>query len=212
MHIASNRATTVKPEVKKTRTPARSKENTRERILSTARELYSRPGNTLPTMDDVANAVGIGRATLYRHFDNRDELLLTVIEQEALEIASRVEKRIRKIEKPADYVVEGTLQAMLEIQKSPLPHSLFQTGSSNGVNRLLFDSDRLINIGLSIMTPVVTHASESGKLRSSMAPELMVEWILRILISLVSVPSPQLKTRSAIRDFLRAIMLPVLEG
>jgi TetR/AcrR family transcriptional repressor of uid operon len=190
----------------------RNRENTRERILATARELYGSTKTALPTMDDVANAAGIGRATLYRHFENRDELLLTVIELEALAMAARVEKRIRKIEDPADYIVEGTLQATLEIQKSELTHSIFQTSSSGVVNQLLFDSDRLINVGIAIMAPVVARARENGELANGMPPELMVEWILRVVISLVSVPSKQLKSRAAIREFLKAIMLPVLEA
>ena len=51
-------------------------------------------------MEEVAKAAGVGRATLYRHFKNRDDLLLAVIEREAVIIAGRVEKKISKIDSP----------------------------------------------------------------------------------------------------------------
>ena len=80
------------------------------------------------------------------------------------------------------------------------------------VNRLLFDTDRLINIGLGIMLPVVQRAQQTGELKTDMDFELLVEWILRILVSLVTVPSKQLNSQRAVRNMLYATMLPVLQG
>jgi hypothetical protein len=37
------------------------------------------------------------------------------------------------------------------------------------------------------------------------------EWILRILVSLITVPSRKLNSSAAVRDMLYATMLPVLE-
>ena len=183
-----------------------------ERILATARSLYSNPSTNNPTMDDVAKAAGIGRATLYRHFRNRDELLLTVLEQEALDIAARVEKKIRNIEQPAEYIIEGMVQAMTEINKNDLLRNIFQSDSSAAVNRLLFESDRLVNVGIGIMLPVVQRAQETGELTSTMDFETLVEWILRMLVSLVTIPSRKLNSQAAVRKMLHATMLPVLEG
>ena len=183
-----------------------------ERILATARSLYSNPSANNPTMDDVAKAAGIGRATLYRHFKNRDELLLTVLEREAVDIAARVEKKIRKIEQPAEHIIEGMVQAMAEINKNDLLRNIFQSESSAAVNRLLFESDRLVNVGIGIMLPVVQRARETGELTSTMDFETLVEWILRMLVSLVTIPSRKLNSQAAVRKMLHATMLPVLEG
>ena len=130
---------------------------------------------TNPTMDDVATAVGIGRATLYRHFKNRDDLLLAVLEQEALVIAERVEKKIGKIDNPGEHIIEGMVQAVAEINKSDLLRNIFQSGDSSIVNRLLFDTDRLINIGIGIMLPVVQRAQQTGQLKTDMDFETLME-------------------------------------
>ena len=184
----------------------------RYKVLETAKAIYANTSMNGATMDDVAKAAGVGRATLYRHFKGRDELLLAVIETEAVAIAQRVEKKIRKISSPGEYIIEGMLQAMDEIGKSELFSSMLLPGNSSVVNRLLFDSDRLINVGLEIMLPVVQRAEKTGKLSTDMNSEMLMEWIMRMLVSLITVPSKQLNSKRAMRSMLYATMLPVLEG
>ena len=189
-----------------------SAQGVRERVLETSKAIYTNSDLGSVTMDEVAKAAGVGRATLYRHFRNRDDLVLAVIETEAVAIAGRVEKKIRGFDSPAQHIIEGMVQAMDEINKSQLFRAIFQSGGSSIVNRLLFDTDRLTNIGLEIMLPVVQRAQQSGELNTAMSLEMLVEWIMRMLISLITVPSKQLNSKRAVRKMLYATMLPVLEG
>lgn len=189
-----------------------AKAETRQRVLKSTIALYGRAGFDGVTMDDVASAAGIGRATLYRHFENRDEVLLAVIENEARNVAARVEKNIRRFKSPGDYIIEGMLKAHEEIVDNPLLSTILDTGDSKSINRLLFNTDRLTNIGLEIMLPVVQRAQEKGELKTGMSFEMLVEWIMRMLVSLITIPSQQLSSKRAMRQMLRATMLPVLEG
>jgi AcrR family transcriptional regulator len=189
-----------------------SAKGVRKRVLETAKAIYTNSDLGSVTMDEVAKAAGVGRATLYRHFRNRDDLVLAVIETEAVAIAGRVERKIRSVDSPAQHIIEGMVQAMDEINKSKLFRTLFQSGGSSIVNRLLFDTDRLTNIGLEIMLPVVQRAQQSGELNTGMSLDMLVEWIMRMLISLITVPSKQLNSKRAVREMLHATMLPVLEG
>jgi AcrR family transcriptional regulator len=52
--------------------------STRERILSTARELIEQDGG-MPSMSELARAVGISRQALYLHFPDRASLLLVLV-------------------------------------------------------------------------------------------------------------------------------------
>ena len=185
---------------------------TRERVLQASQALYIRVGFNGVTMDDVARAAGIGRATLYRHFDNRDEVLLGVIENEARAIAARVENKIRRFRTPGDYIIEGMLEAREEVIANPLLSEILQGGDSRSINRVLFHTDRLTNIGLEIMLPVIQRAQERGELKTEMSFAMLLEWIMRMLLSLLTIPSPQLNNKRAIRQMLRATMLPVLKA
>ena len=108
--------------------------------------------------------------------------------------------------------IEGMLKARDEVIENPLLSAILETGDNRSVNRILFNTDRLTNIGLEIMLPVVERAREKGELKTEMNFEMLVEWIIRMLISLITIPSPQLKSRRAMRRMLRAALLPVLEG
>ncbi|MCV7093287.1 TetR/AcrR family transcriptional regulator [Mycobacterium interjectum] len=51
----------------------------RERILAAAYELFSRRGIRAVGTDEVIERAGVARATLYRHFATKDDLVLAVL-------------------------------------------------------------------------------------------------------------------------------------
>ena len=53
----------------------------RERLLETAYELFSRRGVRAVGIDDIVSEAGVARATLYRHFRSKDELVLAFLER-----------------------------------------------------------------------------------------------------------------------------------
>jgi len=50
-----------------------------EAILDAVQELLAERGYSLMSMDDVANCVGISKATLYQHFPSKEELAVRTI-------------------------------------------------------------------------------------------------------------------------------------
>jgi AcrR family transcriptional regulator len=54
------------------RLPRKDAQRNRESILHAARELFSHDGDV--PLSEVARRAGVGQATLYRHFSDRDEL------------------------------------------------------------------------------------------------------------------------------------------
>ncbi|GAA2534474.1 TetR/AcrR family transcriptional regulator [Winogradskya humida] len=52
---------------------------TRGRILDAAAELIQRHGVAAVTLDDVERAAGVGRSQLYHYFDDRDDLVRSVV-------------------------------------------------------------------------------------------------------------------------------------
>jgi AcrR family transcriptional regulator len=53
----------------------------RERILSAAYELFSRRGIRAVGTDEVIERAGVARATLYRHFATKNDLVLAVLDR-----------------------------------------------------------------------------------------------------------------------------------
>ena len=53
----------------------------RERLLSTAYELFSRRGVRAVGVDEVIAHAGVAKATLYRHFPSKDDLVLAFLDR-----------------------------------------------------------------------------------------------------------------------------------
>ena len=60
--------------------PAIGSIQARERILDTAYELFSRRGVRAVGVDEVIERAGVAKATLYRHFPSKDELVLAFLD------------------------------------------------------------------------------------------------------------------------------------
>ena len=57
----------------------------RERIISTARDLFRKHGIRGVGVDAIAEAAGTNKMTLYRHFASKDELIAACLRQLAAE-------------------------------------------------------------------------------------------------------------------------------
>src|SRR3954453_11433645 len=51
----------------------------RQRLLDAAETCIDRYGLAKTTVEDIATTAKVSRATIYRYFDNRDELMLAVV-------------------------------------------------------------------------------------------------------------------------------------
>ena len=63
----------------------------RARIIAAARELFFRGGFVRVTADEIAAELGISKATLYKEFRSKEEVLLVVVREFMADVAGRVD-------------------------------------------------------------------------------------------------------------------------
>lgn len=68
----------------------------RERLLDTAKRLFIERGVDEVTMYDVAKAADVGQGTLYRHFKNKMELSLALLDEDQRDLQQRALQLMRK--------------------------------------------------------------------------------------------------------------------
>src|SRR5947207_11887750 len=66
---------------------------TRDAILDATDRLLARSGYKKMTIDDLAREVGIGKGSVYLHFDSKKEIALSHIDR----LIDRLKERMRKI-------------------------------------------------------------------------------------------------------------------
>jgi AcrR family transcriptional regulator len=62
-------------------TPGRSAQQARERILDSAYELFSQRGVRAVGVDELIDRASVAKATLYRHFRSKDDLVLAFLQE-----------------------------------------------------------------------------------------------------------------------------------
>ncbi|MEH6592052.1 MAG: TetR/AcrR family transcriptional regulator [Halioglobus sp.] len=182
----------------------------RERAMDAAATCFQSLGLGKTSMEAVAQQGGMSRATLYRHFSNRDELAIAVIEREALQVATQVQQRIGTLQTIEDYIVEGVVEACKDIAASAILNSLLEAESIGSSGQLLLMTNRLTNIGIDIVKPMIEPAQQAGIIRDDVSAEVIMDWILRIVISLLTIPGKTTSTDDKKRALLKAMLLPAL--
>ena len=74
----------------------------KNKIISKCEKLFLELGFKNVTMDDIANAMGISKKTIYIHFSNKTELIETVV----FSVLEFFHKNIEKINKKAVNPIE----------------------------------------------------------------------------------------------------------
>ncbi len=73
---------------------AEKKAASRRRILEAARAVFFRDGFMAANLDEVATRAGVAKGTLYRYFDSKAELYVTVLVDDGQVVARRLEETI----------------------------------------------------------------------------------------------------------------------
>ncbi len=73
---------------------SQKEESLREKILNTSRHLLYEEGHTALSMRGIAKEVGVTATSIYLHFDNKDHLLHTLIEESVEELSVSIENRV----------------------------------------------------------------------------------------------------------------------
>src|SRR4051794_40895477 len=65
-------------------------------LLSTAKRLFAEQNVANVTMSAVADAAGVGKGTLYRHFENKLELSMALLDEDQRDLQDRTLRRMRE--------------------------------------------------------------------------------------------------------------------
>jgi AcrR family transcriptional regulator len=69
-------------------------------IIKTAQELFARFGFVKTTVDEIARAARMGKATLYYYFKGKEDLFREVIESECRILNEKIKEAVKKEETP----------------------------------------------------------------------------------------------------------------
>jgi len=182
----------------------------RERLLDAADGCLEQFGPQKTSMEDVARAASMSRATVYRYFENRDALLLGVASRQASSLAAEAINYLARFNTISDWLVEGLLFTLREIPNRPVFASLVTSLDSRASGSLFLGSTGLVKIGINVLRPMFANAKEQGLLRDDVDPEMLVEWLLRVLWTYLNAPSQVATDEEGMRKLFRMMLIPAV--
>jgi AcrR family transcriptional regulator len=176
-------------------------------VLNAAASCYLRTGVAKTTVADVAQAVGISRATLYRRFGGREVIFLAVLTRESRAMAADAEVHLTGIDDPVERMLEGMLFSMEEIRHRPVHAAVFGGDAAAWAATQAIREEALRRIGEESIRPLLDTSLADGSVSEEDIGDL-VDWILRILISYAAVPGPSGRQPDDVRRQLSAWFMP----
>ncbi len=155
-----------------------------EAILAATLELLLEDGYRALTMEAVRARSGVGKATLYRRFGSKEELVASAVRHLHQDLAAPDTGSLR-----GDYeAISAAVLAAARSSNAPLlmPRLLAESTGNPELHRIFFEN--LVRPRRAALLEIVRRAVERGELRDDLDSELVVDvltgpHIYRLLIS-----------------------------
>jgi TetR/AcrR family transcriptional regulator len=191
--------------------PAASSLTVQHRILDGAEECLRRFGAADTTMEDVAEAAGISRATLYRYFNGRDGVLLGVAGRDMERYLSRLGTHLDSLTDPHEALLEFCTRVIRSARRDDTLALLFGQNSDPGRGaRPPGAFDMLFARSVAFLCPYLEDWQRVGAIRSDLDPRDAAEWTLRAVASLIMIPGVTPRQGAELEAYLRLFLLPAL--
>jgi AcrR family transcriptional regulator len=176
-------------------------------VLDAATSCYLRFGVAKTTAADIAQGVGVSRATLYRRFGSHEAIFLAVLARESTAMAVDAELHLADVEDPGERILEGMMFAIEEIRQRPVHAAVFGGDSAAWAATQAIHVEALRHIGEAGVRPLLASSLADGSVSDQDMSDL-IDWILRVLISYAAVPGDGGRQPEEIRRQLETWFLP----
>jgi AcrR family transcriptional regulator len=181
----------------------------REQLVDAAWRCYQRSGVAKTTVEHVAREAKVSRTTVYRYFQNRDEVLTGVLVREIAVLLDVLRGRVDEVEGFGDYLVEA-MAGIAELVPQSVVFQQMQQEENSVAARLCISSDDALAIAAGFIEQRFTLARQRGELREGIELPALVDWTVRILAAYMLTPAVLAGGAGDLRKTLRLFLLPAV--
>jgi len=182
--------------------PPEDDEQARHKLLQAARACIDEGGGARASLGDVAQRAGVTRQTVYRYFEDTDDLFRSAAVLASGGFHERLRKRVLRETTLADRIAESIVFAVTEIPKDAYLGAL--VGSDVAAELPFLLVLRFVREDLASLTDG-EHDLDDARI------DELAELLLRLLLSFLQEPGPP-RTRKQLRAVVRGWTRPVLDG
>lgn len=184
-------------------------EEARRRLVAAAIRCVVRAGTGRINMEDVAAEAQVSRATLYRYFASREEVLLAVL-------ASRTDQGlaflVAKLKEPGNArrsIVDFMLMSGELVYGNEVNEALFSADSRSIVTTLELTAEPIVEGMQRHLCPLLQQWQDSGQLHPELDLDDTVRWMNTVAVILL-IPPWFTRSASEKRSFLERYLVRAL--
>ena len=159
----------------------------REDLLAAAAHRFVERGIRRTTMEDIARQAHAGKATLYRHFANKDAVIDALLEREAERFQRSLERAAAEQATAPDRIEAAFLAGVQFFLDHPVMTRDRDEEPGVLLPRITANGGPLVQRGLALFTLLIEEGVASGSLRR-VDPPAAAEVIVRLILSYFSFP------------------------
>ena len=184
-----------------------SAKESKQIIVDAAAKCFEQYGPQRTSMDDIAEAAGISRKTLYRVFDDRPKLVQAVLLSRWAIIAKKLQSRIAKAKSFEEALLEGSVVAVAGIQKDKLANDIVHKATDHTLEQfMLHGNEQVRQANQHIWQDAIDEGRKAGAIKKSLSDDRIIEIIASIHSLMVMRDDSPAKQR----EFLKDVLLPAI--
>lgn len=191
----------------------RRKETRPAEIMAAGLKIFSQRGFAATRLEDVADAAGISKATIYLYFDSKADLLKAIMHQIANPKIDEMEAIIQASEGSATDMLRMIYTRIGTIIRSPDMRPILKliiAEAGNYPDIRTFYRDEIVSRGLANLARLINHGIERGEFRPCDAEAVAQSVIFPLLINALATevfgPMPVFNTDRFIPSHLDFIL------
>lgn len=138
-------------------------------------------------MEDIAREAGAGKATLYRHFRNKDAVVEALLEREAARFVAQLTAAAAARADAADQLETAFVTGVRFFVRHPVLTRGRDEEPGMLLPRVTADGGPLVTRGLALFVSLIEDGIEAGELRR-VDPLAAAEVIMRLILSYYAFP------------------------
>jgi len=174
------------------------------RVIVAARACYAESSVASTTIDQIAQRAGVSRRTIYRYFDNKDAILLAVVEDQAEPFFEQMRQSLAQ-QDTRDFRALLIHCVLFAIEYGPRMegHQLL-LGKKNAAatERFYLRSERMKDTLHELLGDAFERARQAGDIDATWRLDDLINWVGRMVYSFIQHPEPLGNIRHMVRQFL----------
>lgn len=188
---------------------ANSTTDTATRVIEAAYRCFERYGLAKTTMEDIASAAGVTRATVYKYYPSREQVLARIVELEIAKVNEDLRRRFVRRAHIEDSLTDCLLLVIRAAAQNP-----YLRGTLQSIEYLSTAADRSSPVHRQQRqwwSSLLDDAAKAGELAADLDMDEIVSWLtLSEQMLLIKVDAVTISDAELRRFIRRMVVLPLL--